>query len=184
MNSVPTLETDRLILEKLGRKHMSLDYLSWLNDKGVYQYLETGGNYSYNELMSFLESSEDDKNLLFWAILTKEDGKHIGNIKIDPVNLRHYYAEYGILMGDKKSWGRGYAKEASVVVINYCFEFLKLRKVNLGVVADNVKAVKLYHKLGFVQEGLFRFHGIYNDKLCDQLRMSLFNPEFLNKMDV
>lgn len=173
-----TLETSRLTLEKLSMAHLSDAYVAWMNDPEVYRFLETGGDYSKEELKDYLTKVENQPDLLFWAIIRKDNGQHIGNIKIDPVNNRHGIAEYGILMGDRQSWGKGYAKEASEAVIDYCFSELNLRKVNLGVVAKNIAAVGLYEGMGFVKEGHYRAHGIYDGQLCDCFRMALFNPNF------
>lgn len=180
---IPKLETGRLILEKLSTAHLSADYISWMNDPEVYQYLETGGNYTSSDLENYLLAAETNEKLLFWAIKIKENGCHIGNIKIDPVNSRHQFAEYAIMMGDKQNWGKGFAQEASQIVIEYCFKEIGLRKVNLGVVADNLAAVELYKKLGFEIEGVYKYHGFYDGKFCDVLRMSIFNPEFVKEMD-
>ena len=174
------LETNRLILEKLSLEHLSDAYVSWMNDPEVYRFLETGGDYSKEELKSYLQEVENKPDLLFWAIIRKDNGQHIGNIKMDPVNNRHGIAEYGILMGDRQSWGKGYAKEASNAVIDYCFSELDLRKVNLGVVAENKAAVGLYEQMGFVKEGHLKNHGIYDGKLCDCYRMAIFNPKYEN----
>lgn len=172
------LETNRLVLEKLSLTHLSDAYVSWMNDPEVYRFLETGGNYSKNELRNYLRAVENKPDLLFWAIIRKDNGQHIGNIKIDPVNKRHGIAEYGILMGDRQSWGKGFAKEASEAVIDYCFSKLNIRKINLGVVADNKAAVRLYKKMGFVEEGHYIDHGLYGGKLCDSYRMAMFNSNY------
>mgnify|MGYP001809853298 CR=1 FL=1 len=108
----------------------------------------------------------------------KESNKHIGNIKIDPIHNKYGIGEYGILIGDKSEWGKGYAKEASKCIIDYCFRVLRLRKINLGVVIENQSALMLYKSLGFEIEGHFKKHGIYQGKYCDILRMSLFNNEY------
>ena len=94
----------------------------------------------------------------FLAIHIKESGKHIGNIKIDPINSKHAYGEYGILMGDKGEWGKGYAFEASKTIIDFSFNTLALRKINLGVVSENFGALHLYKKLGFIEDGVYKNH--------------------------
>ena len=101
------LESDRLYYERLTLKHLSKEYVAWLNDKEVYKYLESGGDYSINKLKQFLEEQEN-KNILFWAILRKGSNSHIGNIKIDPVDIKSNSGEYGILMGNKNEWGKGF----------------------------------------------------------------------------
>lgn len=171
---IPELNSDRLIYKPMSLDFASSDYLNWLSDKDVNNYLEVDENYDMDKLKSYIQTSVIAKTF-FWAIIIKQSHKHIGNIKIDPINFKHGIGEYGIMMGDKSEWGKGYAFEASKTIIEYCFSQLKLRKVNLGVVEDNHSAVKLYTKLGFKLEGRFEKHGLYNEKYCDVLRMSLFN---------
>jgi ribosomal-protein-alanine N-acetyltransferase len=172
----PILESKRLQLVPLGTDHLSSEYVNWMNDPEVNAYLESGGDYTLEKLNEFLANVEKSP-ILFWAIHIKENGKHIGNIKIDPVNQRHKYAEYGIMMGDKLEWGKGYAKEASLSVISYCFsEEMNLRKINLGVRSMNTAAVELYKKIGFVVEGVYKKHVITDSGYDDVVRMAVFNP--------
>lgn len=171
----PVLTSDRLVLEPLSSAFLSEEYLNWLNDLEVSRYLESSGGYELDDLKDYLVKV-DKQHILFWAIIDKATSKHIGNIKIDPINQRHGTAEYGILIGDKNSWGKGLAHEASELVIAYCFETRRLRKISLGVVEENTPAIKLYEKLGFGLEGVYKEHGFYDNKWCNVLRMALFNP--------
>ena len=79
------LETERLVLKQLSIKHLSQTYVDWMNDIDVYKYLETGGNYSLKDLEDYLKLQEKS-DILFWAIHIKDSQKHIGNIKIDPID--------------------------------------------------------------------------------------------------
>jgi RimJ/RimL family protein N-acetyltransferase len=147
-----------------------------MNDEEVNRYLESGGDYTINTLRDFLGEIEK-KSILFWAIIIKASGKHIGNIKIDPISKRNKTGEYGILIGDKKEWGKGYAREATNSILKYCFsENVQLRKVTLGVVFENESALALYKKLGFRQEGLLKNHALHLGMWCDVVRMAIFNP--------
>jgi RimJ/RimL family protein N-acetyltransferase len=171
------LETERLMLKRLSAKHISTDYVNWMNDSEVNMYLETRGNYTLELLKSYIE--EQYKNeIYFWAIHLKNSNKHIGNIKIDPINIEASSGEYGILMGDKTNWGKGYAKEASLRIIKYCFKELKLSTITLGVIQDNIKAAFLYENMGFIIDEVKKDVGIYNNKLRNALRMSLHVENF------
>ncbi len=173
-----TIETDRFYLEKLSINHLSEDYVQWMNDETVVQYLESGGNYNLDLLREFL-SEVEMSDIYFWAIKEKTSHKHIGNIKIDPINYKHGWGEYGILLGDKSFWGKGVGFEISQAVIHFCFNgILKLRKINLGVRAENKPAIKLYSKLGFETEGIYKKHAVTCNGYDDVLRMAIFNPKF------
>jgi ribosomal-protein-alanine N-acetyltransferase len=150
-----TLHTERLRLERLTKMHLSSKYVEWMNNPAVYEYMESGGNYTIEHLESFLETVEKS-DICFWAIIKKNGNEHIGNIKIDPLNPKHLYGEYGIMIGDPNAWGQGFAYEASQVVLEYCFKILKLRKINLGVRGQNFSAIKLYKNLGFTLEGVYK----------------------------
>lgn len=82
------------------------------------------------------------------------------------------------MIGDKDEWGKGFAFEASETIIKYCFEVLSLRKINLGVVEENISAVQLYKKLGFTIEGVYRNHIVQDSRYLNALRMALFNNKF------
>jgi ribosomal-protein-alanine N-acetyltransferase len=168
------LTSERLLLKRLTINHLSNSYVSWLNDHEVNKYLETRGNYTIEKLQSFLEDQEK-KDIFFWAIHLKDTLEHIGNIKIDPINFEGNSGEYGILMGSKEHWGQGYAKEASQVVINFCFKKLCLSKITLGVIENNVNAVLLYKKLGFNIVECFNNYGVYGGSNCNLVRMDLIN---------
>jgi ribosomal-protein-alanine N-acetyltransferase len=169
------LDSERLLYRPLSLEHLSQSYVDWLNDPLVNRFLETGGDYTLEILERFLRDVEC-KKILFWAIHTKVNNLHIGNIKVDPVNERHGLGEYGIMMGARSEWGKGYAKEASQTIIDHCFNVLKLRKITLGVVDQNRPAVNLYRSLNFVTEGIYKAHGLYSGVYCDVFRMALFNP--------
>ncbi|WP_149276967.1 GNAT family N-acetyltransferase [Pareuzebyella sediminis] len=166
------LTSERLLLKRLSVDHISTAYLSWLNDPGVNRYLEIKGRQTLEMLTSYVKQHINN-GVYFWAIHLKDSNKHIGNIKIDPINLEQNSGEYGILMGDKINWGKGFAKEASLRIIDYCFEELKLSRLTLGVIEDNSTAVKLYEKIGFTIDEVKINTGIYNHKCCNSLRMSL-----------
>lgn len=173
---IPTLESDRLFYKTLSLEHCTEKYVSWLNDPEVYKFLETGGNQTMETLRDYLTAVEAKPDMLFWAIHLKHSNEHIGNIKIDPVNKRHGLGEYGILMGEKSEWGKGYAKEASRTILDYCFKTLNLRKITLGVVEQNTVAYGLYKAIGFKEEGVYKKHWFFVNEYLDIVRMAAFNP--------
>ncbi|RYF89545.1 MAG: N-acetyltransferase [Chitinophagaceae bacterium] len=174
---VKALESERLIYQPMAMHHATPTYLGWLNDEEVNKYLEVKKENTLEELQVYVQDALE-KKIFFWAIQLKSDGKHIGNIKIDPINYKHGTGEYGIMVGDKTEWGKGYAKEASQAIIDFCFNEMNLRKITLGVVEDNVAAVELYKKLGFTIEGTYKKHALYNGVYCNIIRMALFNPAY------
>jgi ribosomal-protein-alanine N-acetyltransferase len=175
---LPKLESNRLILSQISLKDISNDYVSWLNDKEVNRFMRFNEDYTVKMLEDYIKNLIKNKTN-FWAIKIKDTNKHIGNIKIDPIDFYHGFAELGIMIGAKEEWGKGYAQESMNLVIDYCFNNLKIRKINLGVLSENFAAVSLYLKMGFTIEGTLKYQVKFNDKYIDTIKMAVFNPTFM-----
>ncbi len=174
---LPILESNRLILKQISEKEITNEYLSWLNDKEVTRFMGFSDEYTFEKLEIYIKNIIENKTHL-WTIRIKDPDKHIGNIKIDPIDLYNGFAELGIMIGDKNEWGKGYALEAINLVINYCFNNLEIRKINLGVLSENYAALQLYLKIGFIIEGTLKYQVKFNNKYIDTIKMAIFNPRF------
>ena len=75
------------------------------------------------------------------------DDVYVGNIYLTDINDGK--AQYHIFIGDKKYWGKGIAKQASLLILEYAFNVLKLDEVYLRVRKENTSAYNLYLRLGF-----------------------------------
>ena len=99
-----------LILKKLNiKKDISKKYLSWMNDQEVHKYTEQKyKKHSFLDIRNFVKKNES-KNEFLYGIFLKEKKlkKHIGNIKLGPINTTHKTAEISYFIGEKKFWGKG-----------------------------------------------------------------------------
>jgi len=129
---IPILESTRLIYKPLTIAHCSLEYVKWMNDCEVNQFLESGGNYTIKKLEEYLQSVIKKEDMLFWAIHLKENDEHIGNIKIDPINKKHGLGEYGILIGAKKTLGKRICKRSLSCYYRLLFQRIRFKKNYTG----------------------------------------------------
>lgn len=146
---------------------VSIEYLSWLRDPEVCQYLESRWSvYTMEDLTNYVKSVNDGNNFLFGVFL---DNKHIGNIKIGNVNWIHRFADVGIMIGDKSIWGRGYGTKAIELATEYAFNELNLHHLIAGIYANNIASYKAFLKAGYREIGRFTkrrfFRGIYVDEI-------------------
>ena len=176
--SISFIESERLLLKPVSKDHCTLDYVSWLNDQESMMYMESGFYPTTLESLAKYIESIDHSKQLFLAIHEKEGGKHIGNIKLYNFVSPHLRADYGILIGDKTSWGKGYAKEASIALINHAFKKMNIHRIYLGVLDGNDAAIHLYKKLGFIQEGTLRKDRFCDGKFVDCLIFGLLKEEW------
>ncbi len=172
------LETSQTGLRPLTAADATDEYLSWLNDHEVTKGLETGVFPSTKvSLLDFIKKTSGSKDNVIFAIIDKSNGKHIGNIKLGNINWVHRHGELGILIGEKKAWGKGHGTDACKLLVQYAFEKLNLRKVWLAVFSNNPAAINIYKKIGFVEEGCLKEHVFSDGQFADKLLMSIFNRE-------
>lgn len=120
----------------------------WKNDDEVFKYL--GGGYrpiSENQAQKWVESLINN-NHQYQRFMIKND-KKIGFIGLYNISEVNRTAELGIYIGEKEYQGKGFATMAYKALENYAKDWLNIRKINLEVVKDNTRAIKLYEKLDF-----------------------------------
>lgn len=162
------------ILMPMTLQHVTERYLGWLNDPEVTFYLSSGKQ-TLDQLKQYVSERITNPNVRFWAIHEIESGTHIGNVKLEPIFWEVSRATFGILIGDRHYWGKGISTEVTALVAEHAFRELKLRKVDLGVSAENKAAIKSYEKAGFHVEGHFRNHVLLHGKVSDSIYMARFS---------
>ncbi len=112
-----------------------------------------------------------------WAIVLKSNQKMIGTIEL----YNHYYhfkAELGYSL-NPSYWGNGYATEAAKEVISFGFDYLDLKRIEVGTFLDNYQSQRVCEKLGFIKEGVARNGYIrYDGKIFDKLVYGMTNIEY------
>lgn len=170
-------ETERLILKPLDEKDGEF-IIKWRNDREILNHLFSYRGITLNEHKNWFEKYLKSKDRIEFIIIKKADNKKIGTVGLSNIDYRNQKAEYGILIGEKEEWGKGYAREASVVIIDYGFKELNLQKISLKVFLDNLNALNLYEQLGFVNEGVLRREVFKNGKFKDVVVMSILRDEW------
>ena len=124
--------------------------VQWRNDPEVFKY--TGNTYDHKITieaeLGWIRKVIVNPNDYRCAILV--DGVYVGNIYLTDIDEET--AEYHIFIGNKGYWGKGVAKQASCLLLDYAFNTLNIKTVHLRVRKENTVAVKLYEKLGFCIE--------------------------------
>ena len=87
-------------------------------------------------------------------------------------------AELGIAIGAKQYWDRGYGTNAVRLLLRHAFENLNLNRVSLVVFESNPRAIHVYKKVGFIEEGRMREFHFSGGEYCDTLIMSMLRREW------
>jgi RimJ/RimL family protein N-acetyltransferase len=130
-------------------------------------------NLSLSDEQKFLKKCYSSKNQLF--ILGFIDEQIIATLHFDGgerPRIQHA-GEFGMSVA-KKYWGLGIGSHMLDTLINWAKKTDIIRKINLRVRTDNTRAVHLYLRKGFKQEGLLRKEVYLNGKYYDYYWMGLF----------
>ncbi|MFH0840011.1 MAG: GNAT family N-acetyltransferase [Candidatus Omnitrophota bacterium] len=157
----------------LQQKHINKIYLGWLNDPDVTKYLETKKS-TEEELKTYYKNILGNINVMIFAIEVRK--RHIGNAKLE-VNWKHGYANFGIMIGDKKEWGKGYGARVARLIADYAINRLNLYSVILGVYGNHTAAIRSYIKAGFHIKGRMRGMLDFEGKRVDKVFMGISRKE-------
>ena len=121
----------------------------------------------------------NNTNPNFWIIWVNGD-------KIGYFRLSNYSKEnHNIYIGadiHPKFIGKGLGYESYKEFMSFLFndKEYNLHKISLEVLATNSRAIHLYKKLGFIQEGCKRQEVLKDDMYVDSIIMSILKNEFIN----
>lgn len=147
-------------------------YVGWLNDPEVNQYLESRfapqGHASIAAFVAGALASEKD---LLLGIRSVALGRHVGNIKLGPINREHGLGEVGIMIGDRGAWGQGLASRAIAMLRDIAAEELGLRRLTAGCYASNIGSRRAFERAGFTVEAVRSGHFLLNGEPEDLVLM-------------
>jgi len=147
--------SEHIVLRTLQMSDATPTYLGWLSDPAINAYLEVrfSSHLMVSDLSAFIDDANTSLHTLMLGIFHQESGRHIGNIKLGPIDWNHKVGDIGFLIGDKEQWGKGYASKAIALLSDYAFEQLGLAKLTAGCYSENEGSRRALLKAGFIEEG-------------------------------
>ena len=177
---VPILRSTRVYLRPAERADIPI-FVRWLSDAETKRFLALRAPFSLamEEKWFDQQVEHQGRDRYHFVICLIDDGRPIGSADLREINLENGTADFGIAIGEKDMWGRGYGTEALEAICDFGFGQLRLERIELDVYAGNDRAQRSYAKAGFQVEGVLR-HGHFADGVfLDVVRMSLLRDEWL-----
>lgn len=174
MSSFISLKTERLNITLFDYKHITSDYIAWLNDKQLMQYSSQRYiEHNKDTCEEYLNKFKKHHNNIFLAI---EDLSHklIGTMTVY-CDSNNDIIDLGIMIGDKDSKGKGIGLEAWKAVIDWIIINLKPRKLTAGCMSVNFPMIRLMENIGMKPDGVRKNHLLWNDQYVDLIYMALKN---------
>lgn len=155
-------------------------YREWLRDVDVVGTLNlpryVSGAVTDAEIAEYCRRLMASPDVLYFAIEVDGDG-FAGTAKAGPIDRYAGTADIGIMIGRKDLWGRGLASETIALIARHLFDTVGLRKLTAGSMANNPAMVRVFEKLGFRKEGVFRAQDRVGDDYVDHIHLGCFRDE-------
>jgi RimJ/RimL family protein N-acetyltransferase len=120
----------------------------------------------------------NDPRSITFAVRTLAEDRLVGVAQLKDVDQTDQTAELGIAIFRHEDQGRGFGRDAIVLILRYAFAELGLHRVGLYVSSFNERAIALYEKLGFQHEGRTRESIRADGRRFDTVLMGILRDEF------
>ncbi len=122
---------------------------------------------------------EESKNMFYFTIRGKEDGRLLGFVLIEGIEWTHGTASMKLAIGDPAERGKGYGSEALQMMLRFAFSELNLYRMSATVGEDNPEALKFFLKFNFVEEVRRRKALQRDGQTWDSIHLGLLRDEWL-----
>jgi ribosomal-protein-alanine N-acetyltransferase len=156
--TISTVKTE-IKLKELKLFDVNKTYLKWMNDSEIFKFSKQSySRHSLKKIKEFILNKKKLKNEFIYKILIYENkkNKHVGNIKLGPINLENKTADISYFIGEKKYWNKGIATKAIKLIINLAKKKFKLKKLQAGHWKKNFASRKVLLKNKFKLEGILK----------------------------
>ena len=164
---------NRVILRSFRIGDITDDFVSFLNDKKVVRYSNQRFIHHTPESCLNYMKSFIDTDSMYLAIKDKDSGEFLGTMTAY-IDINHKTADIGILIGNRKFWGKGIGTESWGLLMNFLFSSSDIRKVTGGTLKNNIGMINIMKKNGMIHEATQVAQEIIDNKPIDMLYFSKF----------
>ena len=122
--------------------------MRWQNDPEVFRRMDYERPFSAADIVE----SETRAAAEGVPFIIEADGEAIGRIGLNKFHPRDRLCGLYLFLGESSARGKGYALDAVLTVLGYAFDVLDVRMVELWALSDNLSALHVYKKAGFVED--------------------------------
>jgi RimJ/RimL family protein N-acetyltransferase len=176
----PIIRGERVYLRATERSDVPT-FVRWFNDADVLRNLAMSSPMSlaaeegWFDRMLAAQGTTD----LHFVICLLADDRPIGTTGLHAIDRANGTAEFGIAIGEKAEWGKGYGTDATRAICDFGFGELRLERIGLYVYAGNERGRRAYEKAGFTFEGTLRRAHFTRGEHIDIHVMSVLRDEWL-----
>lgn len=181
-SSLPTIETERLLLKKIEPSNAN-DMYAYASLDEVTRYLLWTPHLNIEETKGYIEYINKQYrkgNYADWGLNCKEDGVFIGTCGFADMDFSNNKGELGYVLSPSYQ-GRGYMKEAVNAVLKLTFGELNIERIELRIMEDNTASKRFAEQMGFVFEGTARRSLFLRGRYITLHNYSMLREEFIGR---
>jgi len=164
------LESERVMLRPMEEEDAEL-IVKWRNDPEISKWLFAPEPITLESHLEWFRHPKVDR--LDFVICLSKSQRPVGTVSYTNIDTVNAKAEAGKMLGERKLWGRGLAKEAFRLWLAFGFEKLELKYIYVRTLSTNYGNIKLNEKLGFHTEQVLKGEYQRGDELFDVVVMGL-----------
>lgn len=147
------ISTERLELKSLAEEHAEA-VLNMRNDENVFRYFKSPHRITLEEHINWYRARylKDDTRFDF-VIILKETGKVIGTCGAAEFDISELSIEVSYMLAPEYQ-GFGYAKEAVLGLMEYCYKMYGINTFYAVVHKDNKPSIRFVEKLKYNSIGM------------------------------
>lgn len=176
------IQGETVILRALELHDVDLLY-TWENNMALWQVSNTLVPFSRFQLEKYIRSSSLDlyqtRQLRLIIETTDQASPQLTVGMLDLFDFDPFHNRAGLGIVIHQLWqGKGLAKEALQLFIDYAFNTLGLHNLYCNVAQHNKKSIHLFNSLGFTLVGVKKHWLKLKDGYDDELMFQLVNPKY------
>jgi len=178
--STPVIRSRRIFLRPAERGDLAT-FVRWFADGQTTRYLTIRAPFSLAMEEKWFDGMVERQGTTdyHFVICLVSDGRPIGTAGLHRLNGDNGNAQFGIVVGEKGEWNRGYGTETLEAIADFGFGALRLERIDLEVYEPNHAARRAYEKAGFTLEGTLREAHFLEGRQVNVHVMSQLRDEWL-----
>jgi diamine N-acetyltransferase len=175
----PIIRGEHVYLRPAERSDLP-SFVRWLSDADVAMHLAVRAPLSLALEEGWFERllTAHGKTDYHFVICLRADDRAIGTVGLHEIDFANGNAYFGIAIGEKDEWDKGFGTDATNAICDFGFGELRLERIALYVYADNDRARRSYEKAGFTLEGTLRSAHFARGQRQDVHLMALLRSEW------
>ncbi len=169
------LRSKRVVLRPFERGDLPKAQ-KYINDPKINQYLMCYLPMRIEDEENWYSKTLGSNTNIIFSIVA--DNKFIGTIGIHDIKWKDRTATTGTLIGEKEYQNKGYRSEAKMLLLNYAFNTLNLRKIKSTVFDFNKRSYEYSSKCGYKIEGVLKKETFVDGKYVDVIQTAVFKEDW------